>query len=90
MGRKYTDSDEKGGYTDRDVLIKYFSEREKDRKDPESNNDTLHIENGSNSVPTSHDTEPNSYESLIQEECFQSTGQPYYRCKIHPNIWDTD
>jgi hypothetical protein len=23
------------------------------------------------------------YESLIQEECFQSTGQPYYRCKIH-------
>ena len=35
-------------------------------------------------------TSDNSPESLIQEECFQSTGQPYYRCKIHPDIWDID
>jgi hypothetical protein len=55
MGRKYTDSDDKGGYTDRDVLIKYFSERQRDRKELDTNNDTLHLENGSNSVPTSQD-----------------------------------
>jgi hypothetical protein len=30
------------------------------------------------------------YESFIQKECFQSTGEPYYRCKTHPNIWHTD
>ena len=35
-------------------------------------------------------TNDNVLESLIQEECFQSTGQPYYRCKIHPDIWDID
>jgi hypothetical protein len=55
MGRKYAHFEPNEGDTDRDVLIKYFSERESDGKEPDSNNDTLHMENGSNSVPTSQD-----------------------------------
>ena len=55
MGRKYAHFEPNEGDTDRDVLIKYFSERESDGKEPDSNNDTLHMENGPNSVPTSQD-----------------------------------